>query len=217
MLKTYIIGAGGAGSILTPVLCRLSHRSRVIVVDGDKLEQRNLDRQMYSENDIGRFKAEALAEQNDCSAIAEWFRCGLLSLDNSDYLVCCADNHPARREVLDECDRAGCSCIIAGNEYWSAEAYYYQPDWRGTEWDPRVFYPEIMTTRHGDPRSATIGCTGQAQEENKQLVSANAMAAALASQLYSMWTILASDASDSLPRRLWINLGAAGVVKPKQT
>mgnify|MGYP000856154200 CR=1 FL=1 len=62
----------------------------------------------------------------------------------------------------------------------SAEAYYYRRRWKGTARDPRVYYPEINQDRSGDPRATSIGCTGEVQNQNRQLVSANLMAAALA-------------------------------------
>jgi hypothetical protein len=80
-----------------------------------------------------------------------------------------------------EGDESGCQAIFAVNETHSSEAYYCWRTWRRTERDPRVYYPELNTDRAGDPRTAAVGCTGEAQENNRQLVFANLIAAALAS------------------------------------
>ncbi len=59
--------------------------------------------------------------------------------------------------------------------------------------DPRVYYPEINTDRSGDPRATSIGCTGEAQTNNRQLVSANLMAATLGPGILTMssWNLKA--------------------------
>ena len=105
----------------------------------------------------------------------------------NDWLICLVDNHRTRLEALEVCDEHGCQAIFAANETHSSEAYYYRRQWQGTPRDPRVYYPELNTDRSGDPRAASIGCTGEAQANNRQLVSANFMAAALAEHLFVLW------------------------------
>ncbi len=66
-VKIVVIGAGGTGGYVIPHLYRLgyaSHRDvRVIVCDGDVVEEKNLIRQNFVEQDIGRNKAQAQAER----------------------------------------------------------------------------------------------------------------------------------------------------------
>ena len=57
-----IAGAGGLGSNCAVMLAR-SGVGRLIVIDGDAVEERNLNRQHYFPRHIGMRKAEALAEQ----------------------------------------------------------------------------------------------------------------------------------------------------------
>jgi hypothetical protein len=113
-------------------------------------------------------------------------------------------------ETLEVCDDSGCQAIIAANEMHSSEAYYYQRTWKGTSRDPRVYYPELATDTGGDPRSASIGCTGEIQETHPQLVSANLMAAALAEHLYVLWHLKAprldKETVKLLPYRFAANL-----------
>lgn len=66
-VKIVVIGAGGTGGYVIPHLYRLgyaSHRNvRIIVCDGDVVEEKNLIRQNFVEQDIGRNKAQVQAER----------------------------------------------------------------------------------------------------------------------------------------------------------
>lgn len=187
MKKIYVIGCGGVGSWLAPALCLLVKPENVVLVDGDRLEKKNMNRQLFNESDIGKFKAVALGDRYGCDYRGEWYSRGGISHTADDWLFCCADNNPARVAVLEACDEYNCQAIIAANETTSSEAYYYRRRWRDTGVDPRVYYPELLTVHAGDPRGAAIGCTGEAAEQTPQLVTANATAAALAGHLYVLW------------------------------
>lgn len=198
-MKHWIIGSGGVGSWLPPAMCRLVGNENVVLMDGDKLERKNLDRQLFSEHQVGQNKAEALGELYRCEWLAEWFAFGARPYEKEDWLFCCVDNNPGRMSVLQACDYHQCRAIFAANETHSAEAYVYLPEWRDTKLDPRIMYPEMAADTAGDPRAAAIGCTGEAQKENRQLVSANFMAAGLAMSLYVVWGMEAPR----LPRDTW--------------
>lgn len=212
----YIIGCGGVGSWLAPALVRLVGAHNITLVDGDKLEEKNLDRQLFSAADIGKNKAEALASLLNCKGHGGWYDASTFIHTDTDWLLCCVDNNPARSEVLRACDENGCRAIVAANETTSSEAYHYRPVWKDTENDPRVYYPEIDKDESNNPARAAIGCTGEAQLENPQLVTANFMAAALAGHLYMMWAIEARKVSNAvkrfMPHRLNQNLTRNGFI-----
>lgn len=205
----YIIGCGGVGSWLAPALALLTSPGNITLVDMDILEEKNLDRQLFKPEDIGRSKAEALAERYQCHFVHEWFCEGLLEFQEDDWLIVCVDNHRARRAALGECDRFGCRAIFAANETHSAEAYYYDPKYKSTAVDPRIYFPDILTDTSGDPRARGIGCTGEAQKENPQLVTSNSLAASLAGHLFALWHMHAPKVKaktiPSLPYRLVAN------------
>jgi len=186
-MKVYVLGAGGGGSWAVPALCMLIGKDNVIVMDGDKLERKNLNRQLFTENDLGRNKAEALADKYGCGYIDEWFSFGARSYDSDDVLISCVDNHPGRIAVLETCDYNKCKSILCGNEVHSSSAQMYLPEWNGTNLDPRVMFPELLTDTSGDPRRGAIGCTGEPQIATPQLVSANLMAVAQALHLFVVW------------------------------
>jgi PRTRC genetic system ThiF family protein len=61
-----LIGVGGTGSFAAEGLVRLliGHPDiRLVLIDGDRVEERNLGRQSFYPEDLGRFKSQALAER----------------------------------------------------------------------------------------------------------------------------------------------------------
>jgi hypothetical protein len=206
----YIIGCGGVGSAIVPSFCLLKSPDDITLMDGDRIERKNLNRQLFDPPQIGMNKAQALANKFGCHFVAEWYAKGKVRLYRNDWLLCLVDNHRTRLESLESCDESGCQAIIAANEMHSSEAYYYRRQWQGTTRDPRIYYPEINTDRSGDPRAISIGCTGEAQERNRQLVSANLMAAALAEHLYVLWHLKAprmdKETVELLPHKFVANL-----------
>lgn len=211
----YIIGCGGVGSWLAATMVRLVGANNVVLVDGDTLEKKNLDRQLFTEQDIGQNKADALASQLGCKSHPAWYDWTEHRHTDRDWLMCCVDNNPARADVLRSCDANGCAAICAANEMTSSEAYLYLPRWRNTNNDPRIYYPEIETDQSNNVRHAA-GCTGEYQIQNRQLVTANFMAAALAGHLYVVWAIeaktVAPEVRKFMPHRLNQNLTRNGFI-----
>ena len=66
-VRIVMLGAGGTGGHIAPHLYRLLHTldrpCRFIIADGDIVEQKNLVRQNFIEADLGRNKAQVLAER----------------------------------------------------------------------------------------------------------------------------------------------------------
>jgi len=66
-VKIVMLGAGGTGGHAAPHIYRLlfsiGRRVRFILVDGDAVEAKNLVRQNFSEYDLGKNKARAMAER----------------------------------------------------------------------------------------------------------------------------------------------------------
>ena len=66
-VKIIVLGAGGTGGYVIPHLYRLAFGRngyvRIIICDGDVVEEKNLVRQNFVEQDIGHNKAKVLAER----------------------------------------------------------------------------------------------------------------------------------------------------------
>lgn len=206
----YIIGCGGVGSWLTPALAMLESPKDITLVDGDKLELKNMNRQLFDESQIGQNKARSLADKYGCHFIEKWYSEAMTEHFRQDWLICCADNNPARKSALAACDMSGCSAIFGANETHSSEAFIYHPEWRDTGIDPRTYYPEILSDFSGNPAGAAIGCTGEVQRQNPQLATANMMAAAIVAHLFMLWhkevPKMDSDAFMHLPYKIVNNL-----------
>lgn len=208
-----IIGAGGVASYLLPVLLKAFKPEKLTIIDKDILEEKNLDRQMFDEADIGQNKAKALIRR--CSAdwnkttfnvIEDWFQETTVLPDDIDAIVCVADNHMARRAACELAERLMVRCYIGGNEYFDSQAYYYVGEWKGTQRDPRKRYPSIATSEEGSP----LRCTGEIQESSPQLAIANDACASKLLHLmwlYEIWFLehrdeLNQQALDMLPYEL---------------
>ena len=208
----YIIGCGGGGSWLAHVMSRLlGNPSYITLVDGDTLEEKNLDRQLFTEDDIGKNKAMALSAKLGTKFSDKWYSEHLFQHEPSDWLFGCVDNNPGRNAVLKACDLYECKAIIPANETHSSEAYVYLPEWRGTRLDPRVYYPEIVDDDTGNPAARAIGCIEKIKETgNVQLVTANFMSAALASHMFVVWGMEYRSSTEFarayMPHRLRQNL-----------
>lgn len=196
--KVTIIGCGGVGSYLLPTLLRTIRNHEkpeespmVLLVDGDKLEDRNMERQLFDNTDIGRFKSEALASKYKAyypaiAASTEFFTGGE-TISSDTMLIVCVDNHPGRMRAINAANTNGCAAILCGNGYTDAEAMFYKPGWAGTDLDPTKYYPDIATVEEGDPLRPE-GCTGHAQQATPQLAIANDLAASYALHLFWFWT-----------------------------
>lgn len=190
-LNIHLIGLGGTGGWVWQALLHMPIQGHITLHDQDTIERRNLDRQLFGPEDIGKNKADATLARSalppgiTASTMPLWFHDGT-PVEPGCLLFCCADNHRARLACLDQADAMPCHALICGNEYVSADAYYYNTTMRETASDPRVFAPEILTDRSGDPNHP-VGCTGVMQEAHPQLSIANMASAAMAMRLFWWW------------------------------
>lgn len=184
-----IVGVGGTGSLLARDLPKLliGTNHKMLLVDGDLVEKKNLKRQSYQEQDIGEYKAIALS-----SKINTFYdtRCEALGLyitkneileylkDNSSYipvLIGCVDND-ATRKILE-------------HTFKNLEKCYYLDSANG-EYEGNIFiaYKHSQEKHYGVLRSETYkleddlhpldeSCEVQASKGNLQyLVTNNKMA-----------------------------------------
>ena len=176
----HMVGCGGVGSYLLPILLKFIARTGCVLHlhDGDTLEEGNLDRQLFPEECVGLNKAEAMQGLYPDASIEVHpeYLTRAFTPDRGSLMLCCADNHVARKACLEIADRIKGHVIVGANEYTDAEAYYYCSMWGGGHLDPRVYYPEILTDESDDP-TRPASCQGPIAEEHPQLVLSNFAAA----------------------------------------
>lgn len=114
-----VVGCGGTGSFAAEGLARLLQSYpgvKLYLIDGDRVEERNLGRQNFYPEDLGKFKSEALAlrlAQSYRAAVA-YLTTPLLpdmagQLNNCGVVVGCVDNAAARETIANQ---------IRVNQWW---------------------------------------------------------------------------------------------------
>ncbi|MCU0601309.1 MAG: HesA/MoeB/ThiF family protein [Desulfobacterales bacterium] len=149
LLKAHaaVVGLGGLGGAVTEILARMGV-GRLTLVDGDRFEDSNLNRQLLSSiAHLGHLKAEAARQRVDqinpsvgCRGSAEF-----LTPENApellapcDVVVDCLDNLPARFMVEDACRQAGRPMVSAAVAGTSGHVTTIFPEDRGL----RLIYGE---------------------------------------------------------------------------
>jgi molybdopterin/thiamine biosynthesis adenylyltransferase len=203
-VNPFIIGAGGVASYLLPVLTRTFPIPRLWLRDADKLEEKNLDRQLFDPGQVGEYKASALLDliKNSGSpphpawvADNRWFTEGELPPPEADLVISVADNHTARRAAIRAAEEVGIPCIIAGNEYYDSQALWVNPEDHETKYDPFRMYPEWETDTSMNP----VRCTGEALVSTPQLAMANLRCASHILDLMWHHLVILPTTTDKFP------------------
>lgn len=186
--KIKVIGAGGIGGHLIEPLARyLSYGDdsiEITVIDGDKFEDRNRERQRFvaCENKAThtvaqmkehfpkihfRAKGEYLTKDNVITSIRE-----------GDVVFLCVDNHATRKLVSDRCEELdNVTLISGGNDYTDGNVIVYRrEDGEELSRPPTRLYSKIADPEDKNPGEQTDedrrGCQQEAQA-NPQLLFAN--------------------------------------------
>ena len=97
--KILIIGAGGIGSFLLPLLDKVELYN-ISVADPDKVEKKNLPYQNFSAEDVGENKASVMG--NRYRSVMGGSQYPILSekqMQGYDLVICCVDNLSVRRTL----------------------------------------------------------------------------------------------------------------------
>ena len=99
MRKVLIIGAGGIGSFLIPLLDKVGLYS-ITVADPDKVETKNLPYQNFTQEEVGENKASVMG--NKYRSIIGGSQYPILTekqMQGYDLVICCVDNLSVRRTL----------------------------------------------------------------------------------------------------------------------
>ena len=109
-VRIALIGVGGTGSLVLSGLVRLNHAIRqlghpgieVSVYDPDIVTEANIGRQLFTEDEIGRNKAQCLVDRYNLGFALNWKACpekycGWNSLNQ--IVISCVDSKASRKEI----------------------------------------------------------------------------------------------------------------------
>ena len=127
-----LVGCGGTGGFLAEALCRLliGKPAALYLVDMDRVERHNVARQHFDRHEVGRFKAETLAERLTRRygreigyAVAPYdpeLHADVFNDDNSalQLLVGCVDNADARRAIAETLEVGRRGSAGPGRDVW---------------------------------------------------------------------------------------------------
>ena len=109
--KIVVVGCGGIGSVLCELLVRGGFLN-LTIIDNDLIDETNLQRQNFEEDDIGEFKSNALKEKlkKIDSKIKIEAICTFLDKDNiskicsgCNLIIDCTDNFETRQTINKYC------------------------------------------------------------------------------------------------------------------
>lgn len=109
-----IVGLGGTGSQVARIVGRIvydmqrnrRHAPDILLIDPDKVEEKNIGRQLFAPCDVGQYKAEVVGKRlNYALGLAtRWIPDAVdakrhFDRYGSNIVISCVDNHLARREI----------------------------------------------------------------------------------------------------------------------
>lgn len=195
-IKIIMLGAGGTGGYIAPHLYRmasLSNRNiRIVLCDGDTVEDQNLTRQNFIDQDVGQKKSYVLAQRYSAAfgidapyipfpIESDDTLYSLLEPDTPNQMVillACVDNNRTRQI----CHRVFCRkknliYIDAGNGESTGQVVCGVRRYGRTQWRPAAsLYKEILSAE--DKLPSQLSCAEQAKA-SPQSITANLMAATI--------------------------------------
>lgn len=117
-----IIGVGTATSYLIEILYKIGIKN-ITVIDGDIVEQKNLQAQIYNKDDIGKFKVEVLKKKyNDIISIVDFVYsydqlCEMVTINKFNYVVNGADQITIMRSLLEAKKKNMLRCPLIESGY----------------------------------------------------------------------------------------------------
>jgi len=197
MSKLIIIGLGGIGGALAEPLARyLAHKDgehqQILLIDGDRYEIKNADRQRVSCDDIGQHKADTWAKRlsrmfpaMDIKSVTDYVTPANIAsmIQSGNTVMLCVDNHATRNLVQEHMLRLRDAVLVSGgNDYTDGNVQcFLKKKGRVLTAPITKHHPEIAVP--GDRRPDEIGCDEEIPE-SPQLIFTIFMAAALMMNAY---------------------------------
>jgi len=102
-----VVGCGGTGGFAAEGICRLlPEQAKLVLVDHDRVEERNLTRQCFTKEDLGELKSEVLARQLarkfDRLVGYSTLPVSMVDISLPGLVIGCVDNGLARRDIAEK-------------------------------------------------------------------------------------------------------------------
>ncbi|MBI2473472.1 ThiF family adenylyltransferase [Candidatus Uhrbacteria bacterium] len=195
--RIVIVGLGGVGTRIAPILCQyLTYEQPglpVFLIDGDKFEPKNAQRQIFTS--LGN-KAEVTAGQlrKDFPELSIEAKTQFVTDDNvyiyipeGSLVFCCVDNHASRKLLSEHCRSLENTTLISGgNEFDDGNIQVYIRE-SGKNLTPPLthLHPEIMRPKDRNP--AELDCMELSAAGTPQLIFANVKVAT--EMLCAFWVV----------------------------
>jgi molybdopterin/thiamine biosynthesis adenylyltransferase len=199
--KIKVIGAGGIGSHLVEPLARYLSYSEdyveITVIDGDKFEERNRERQRF---ESCANKADQVSEALRKQFLKLYFRSKpeyitednvIMNIREGDQVFLCVDNHATRKVVSDRCqDLDNVVLISGGNDYTDGNVIVYiRKNGSDVTKAPTALYKSIAKPSDKNPGLFTnadrTGCEAEAQSHPQLLFMNLAIASTMLNCYYA--------------------------------
>jgi len=174
-VEIILVGCGGVGTMFADLIATSFKRKRMVYVDGDAFTKDNLLRQTFLVSDIGRNKAEAMADRYKNGTAHTQFITDVSILPDAKIIVCAVDNNAARRACMAIARSQRIPCIIAANETESSMVYVYYPH-IGDDKNPMKWYPELATDT---VNTVTTNCATAIETKGREQTKVANVAAAV--------------------------------------
>lgn len=196
-----VVGCGGIGTWLIPPLARFlaaeKFQGRLCLWDGDSFSDSNASRQDMQFDQIGRPKAECMADRLraslgalvDVTAYSEYVTPLNVAncLKENSLVIAAVDNHPVRalltRAAIETRD---CALLCAGNEKLDGNVHVFVRK-AGKSLNPDMIstHPEVGTAKSGE---RSPGCVELISQGDTQLLVTNfAAATCVLMAFFSLW------------------------------
>ena len=202
-LKIKVIGTGGIGLCLLPVLCRYLNFSgekhpsvEISLIDGDTFEERNRERQAFDQ--VGPKATVTAIEYRDQFPRLTFWDNPVYVADNNviqlirenDIVLLCVDNHKTRKLISERAEELKNVTVISGGNDWTdgnVLAHIRRDDKNLTPPLASKFHPEILNPTDKNPADVeqkAEGCNELAVSEPQLLITNNAIAATMLNVLF---------------------------------
>lgn len=163
--QVVIVGTGGTGSFVLPPLMRYLNTKRprptVLLCDGDKYDEGNINRQEFAHSRIGVNKAQAQFDvysqkfpEMEIIPVPEYLGDRNVSniIREHSVVFCCVDNHVARSVISRHCQKLNDVLLIsAGNEEFDGNVQAFcRIGGKNLNEPIEKIHPEIATRKDGD-------------------------------------------------------------------